>query len=254
MSLRILAVHQQHEILELIKDVARALGWCDVLASSDSREALTLFDSQKFDGLIVAAEMPHLDGLQVAEHVRDSALNPGIPVVVLAESDDTETMRKGFEAGATFFMATPSSHQRVYRLLTALHSIMAGQRRRYVRMPYRTKVECYCGQHRERHFVAESHEIGEGGMSLSPSGGIDVGQEVELRFILPPAFGVSPTLAYKGRKSLFAESELVVREPRWIRAKMRYRTAADMAGLEFVSLPPACRQAIKRFVTGGVNE
>jgi CheY-like chemotaxis protein len=253
MSLRILAVHQQLDILELVKDVARALAWCDVVASSDSAEALTLFDNQKFDGLIVAAEMPHLDGFKVAEHVRDSESNPGIPVVMLSENDDIETMRRGFGAGVTFFMATPSSHQRVYRLLTALHSIMAGQRRRYVRIPYRTKVECYCGKHRERHFVAESHEIGEGGMSLSPSGGIEVSQEVELRFMLPPAFRVSPTPARKARKSLFAESALAVHEPQWIRARMRYRTPADIAGFEFVKLPPACREAIKHFVTGGLN-
>lgn len=253
MSLRILAVHRQPDTLDLIKGVARALGWCNVLASSDSHEAIALFDSEKFDGLIVAAEMPRVDGFKVAKHVRDSELNPGIPVVMLAENNNVETMRKGFQAGVTFFMATPSSHQRVYRLLTALHSIMAGQRRRYVRMPHRTKVECYWGQHRERHFVAESHEIGEGGLSLSPSGGIEVGQEVELRFMLPPAFGVSPTLAHKGRKSLFAESELPVHEPKWIRAKMRYRAGADIAGFEFVNLPPACREAIKRFVSGGLN-
>ncbi len=252
MPVKILLVDDEIEFLNSVKSVVEPLRWCEVLTLSDSREAATFLESEKLDGLLVNARMPHLNGFQLTEVVRKSSLNSGVPIVMLTKEDDVEVMREGFRTGITFFMAKPTSREHVYNLFSAVRGAMDSEKRKHARLPYRTRVQCEWGDHGERRFTADSLEISEGGISLKPSGGLDVGQEVMLTFVLPQSFGTGKAPEVKRlRRSMFslaAETDLT--GPQRLLARVRHRPPSDAVGLEFCNLPPAHRAAIQRYIAG----
>jgi CheY-like chemotaxis protein len=254
MLVRVLVVDDEPAVLELIRTTVQALRWCEVLTLTNSRMAAKCLARQKFDGVIVDAHMRDLDGFGVTECARTSPLNAGIPIVMLTDDSDINTMRRGFRAGVTFFAAKPSTRERVYRLFSAVRGTMLREQRRHHRLPFRTSVVCRWKNHEMGQFMAESLEISEGGMSLTPSGGLEVGQEAELEFVLPQASGSAKPAVQKPAKSLFHEPEATLDGPQRLRATVRYRTPQDAIGLEFISLAPACREVIRRYISGVTPE
>jgi hypothetical protein len=170
---------------------------------------------------------------------------------MLTGEDDIDTMRKGFKAGVTFFAVKPPNRERFLRLFNAVRGAMETERRRHHRLPYRTSVTCFMGDPSKNRFVAESLEIGEGGMAVKPSGGAEVGQTIEVEFLLPQLS--RPTLStQKRRKSIFAERETSLAGPQRVRARVCYLVpTGDIMGLDFVALSHAQREVIQHYITGG---
>jgi CheY-like chemotaxis protein len=257
MPVRILLVDDEVDFLNSVKSVAEPLKWCEVSTLSDSREAATFLESQKLDGLLLNARMPYLDGFQLTEMARRSPLNSHTPIVMLTSQDDVEVMRHGFRTGVTFFMVKPTSREHIYNLFGAVRGAMDTERRKHARLPYRTRVQCEWGAHGERRFTADSLDISEGGISLRPSGGLDVGQEVALTFVLPKAFKAGKVLEVKPpRRSIFSSqaAEPEVSGPQRLLARVRYRAPSDAIGLEFSSLRAAHLVAIQSFIAGASGE
>lgn len=254
MSIKILLVENDPQLLELTEGVAAKLEWCELHTLTASHEALNRLESEKFDGAILRADMPELDGFELTRRTRASQLNRAIPIVMLTESDDIESMRKGFKAGVTFFMARPSSWERVYRFFNAVRGAMVLEKRRHHRLPYRTAVDCRWKERGEGHFRAESIDISEGGMSVAPSGGLKEGQELELEFELPQVGAPRKAPAPARRKSMFPESESAPVGPQKLRARVCYITPQDTLGLEFMALPNMHRLTIQTYVSGGMLE
>src|SRR5437667_8853090 len=104
MALRIMVVDDGPAVLKLIKSLIDQLG-CEVLAFADSREAARRVNTDKFDGVLLDGNMPHMDGFALTQKLRSSPANPGVPIVMLTGDGDIETMWKGFKAGITFFLS-----------------------------------------------------------------------------------------------------------------------------------------------------
>jgi len=226
MSLKIMAVDDEPQVLNLLKGIIEPLG-CEVQTLTESREAVRRLENEKFDGVFVDVRMPHPDGFELTQMVRSSPLNRDIPVVMLTGYDDVETMRKGFQAGATFFLGKPFTRERVEGLFKATRGIMLREKRRHARLPYRTPVDCRWGT---KHFKSTSLNIGEGGMLLEPSGGLEVDQQVELEFAMPQLAG-----------------------PCKVRAQVVYKEPPDRMGVEFLSMEPEDREALQSYILGGVK-
>ena len=79
----------------------------DVVAAADGKEALELIASASPDLAIVDVEMPELTGIEVLNQVRTSGAFRHIPVIVITGNDDTESIQRAYDAGATSFMAKP---------------------------------------------------------------------------------------------------------------------------------------------------
>jgi two-component system, chemotaxis family, chemotaxis protein CheY len=182
MSLKILVVDDDPDVLKLIKSVIQSLGY-EVLGLTDSRQAADRLLHQKFDGVFLDARMPEMDGLDLVRHIRMSGTNNSVPIVMLTGYDDVETMRAGFRAGITFFMGKPPEVKQVGNILKLMQDVMLREKRSYVRLPLRTVVTCRMNEHQ---FTSASINISEGGMLLEASGGLEPGQKVELRFSVPP--------------------------------------------------------------------
>jgi CheY-like chemotaxis protein len=184
MNLKIMAVDDEPHILELIKAFVGPLGM-EVATSIDSQEAMQRINSEVFDGFLLDARMPNLDGFELARCIRKSPINGSVPVAMLTGSDDVETMRLGFKAGVTFFLGKPFTRERAAGLFSAMRGAILRDKRRHARLPYRTAVGCSVGEPAERTFSAESVNVGEGGMLVESSAEVETGQVLRLEFSMP---------------------------------------------------------------------
>jgi CheY-like chemotaxis protein len=252
MAVKILMVDGDVAVLELARSSTSSVQWCDLVTVKDGREAAKLLQSQKFDGVVMADRIPHVDGFELIQHLKDSPLNAGAPIVMLTGEDNIDTMRRGFKAGVTFFAVKPPNRERFFRLFNAVHGAMENERRRHHRLPYRTSVTCTLADQEVRsHFVAESIDISEGGMSVKPSGGTAIGQILELEFLLPQVSRPAHPVTQKSRKGLFAEHEPHVVGPQKVRARVRnLATSGESMGMDFQGLTANQREAIQHYIDG----
>ncbi len=186
MPLRMMVVDDEVPVLQVLRDLLEPLG-NEVTAISNSIEAAERLEAQRFDCILLDVNMPSLDGYELTRRARASGVNNRTPIVMLTGMTDVETMKRAFKAGATGFLGKPISRERIQSLLAAMGGPISRERRRSARLAFRTKVECVRGDARAGRFVAESLNIGEGGMLLEPSGGAEIGEQLTLEFRLPCA-------------------------------------------------------------------
>jgi len=227
MAFRILLVDDEAKVSELMKVMLEPLG-CNVVTSADSREAADQVTKQKFDGVFVDVQMPHLDGFGLTKLIRASRANARVPIVMLTALDDVETMRAGFRAGITLFLGKPFTGEKLRGLFNVLRGAMLTGRRRYARLPLGTTVNCTAGS---QALKLNSLNISLGGMLLSNSGRLDVGQEVDLELMIPQ---VPRLLNPRGR--------VVRKEP------------PDRIAVQFINLAPEDREAIQSYIGGNVGQ
>lgn len=230
MNLKIMAVDDEPQILQLIKAFVGPMGM-EVATSMDSREAMQRINSEAFDGFLLDAHMPNLDGFELAKGIRKSSINAKVPVAMLTGYDDVETMRQGFKAGVTFFLGKPFTRERATGLFSAMRGAILRDKRQHARLPYRAAVECSVGETRERMFMAESINVGEGGMLIEPSGGVEKGQVLRLEFCMP------------NRK-----------KPLRPRAKVLRKDPPDRSAVQFTAIEPDEMEAIRDYIFGRTEE
>jgi CheY-like chemotaxis protein len=226
MSLKILVVDDEPAVCKLLKSILEALG-IETLALTDSREAARRVESEKFDGIVLDARMPHMDGFELTRHVRTHPTNRDAPVVMITASDDIATMRQAFRAGISFFLGKPFTQDKVYGLFRVARGPMLREKRRHARLPYRTAVTC---TFREQKYTVTSLNVCEGGMALESAAGAPVGEILELEF----------------RLAGFPE-------PLRLRGKVIRKGPPDRTAVQFLDLPESDREALQDFIAGKVK-
>ena len=221
-----MAVDDEPAILDLVKALVEPLGM-NVLIANDSREAAEMIETEVFDGFLLDAHMPHLDGFELAQRIRHSPVNSKVPIALLTGFDDVETMRRGFKAGVTFFLGKPFTRDRACGLFAAMRGVILREKRQHARLPYRTPVECRWGEPPERVFKAESVNVGEGGVLFEPSGGLDIGANVRLEFMMP------------NRK-----------KPIRAQAKVLRNESPNRAAVQFTAIHPDDQETIRDYIFG----
>jgi CheY-like chemotaxis protein len=224
--LKILAVDDEPQVLEIVKAMVEPLGMI-VETSTDSQAVASRVNTESYDGFLLDARMPVVDGFMLAECIRKSPVNSGVPIAMLTGYDDVETMRKGFRAGVTFFLGKPFTRERAAGLFSAMRGMILREKRQSARLPFRTSVHCRWGQAGEHSFRAESLNMGERGMLLEPSGGITLGQEVRLEFRLP------------NRKALMSPQARVVR-----------KDPPDRFAVQFLEIGAGEQESIRDYIFG----
>src|SRR5271157_4433067 len=156
--MKILLVDDEPEVCRLIKAMIEPLG-VEVRTSSDSQEAALILANEKFDGIMLDIAMPKMDGFELTRKIRSTPPNQQAPIIMITGLDDVDSMRRAFEAGATFFIGKPFSREKIYAILRTARGAMLTERRRSAHIPYRSAVTCVRGEDR---FNARSASIGEG--------------------------------------------------------------------------------------------
>jgi CheY-like chemotaxis protein len=225
--MKILVVDDEPEVCKLLKTLVEPLG-VEVRTSSDSREAALIVENEKFDGIMLDAVMPNLDGFDLARIIRATPPNQQAPIIMITGMDDVDTMRRAFKAGATFFIGKPFSREKIYALFRTARGAMLAERRRGARLPYSTTVNCVL---RGEKFNATSISLGEGGIGLTSSGGASIDDVLELEFNLPD-----------------------VKKPIKVHGKVRLKEASGRTSVEFTNPLDAGRDAIREFVSSKIKE
>jgi CheY-like chemotaxis protein len=227
MGMKILLVDDEPEICRLIKTIVGPLG-VEVRTSSDSREAATIAASEKFDGIIMDVAMPVMDGIELTRRIRSTPPNNQAPIIMITGLDDVATMRRAFQAGATFFIGKPFSREKIYAIFRTARGSMLAERRRGVRLPHRVAVNCVRGEDR---FVATSINLGEGGISLETSDPAAVNDVLTLEFSIPD-----------------------VKRPIKVTGQIRVKDPSGRTAVEFIDPLESGRDAIREYIYGKVNE
>jgi CheY-like chemotaxis protein len=225
--MKILVVDDEPEICKFIKSLVEPLG-VEARICSDSREAALIVQKEKFDGIMLDAMMPNIDGCELARKIRGTPPNENVPIIMITGQDDVDAMRRAFKAGATFFIGKPFSREKIYALFRTARGTMLAERRRYARLPVRTTVACML---RDERFNVMSISVGGGGMELESSGSASVDDFLVMEFNLPD-----------------------VKKAIEVTGKVRAKEASGQTSLEFTDPSELGREAIRDFVQGKVKE
>ena len=253
MAVKILMADGDPQVLELARSTMAPVKWCELVTVPNGSCAQECIEQQRFDGFVTADRMPEADGFALVQFIKTSSLNASIPIVMLTEEkDDVDMMRRGFKAGVTFFATKPSNRERFYRLFNAVRGAMETERRRHFRLPFRTSVTCTTEDAGKNRFVGESTEISEGGIAIQPSGGMELGQILELEFLLPRLSRPAASEDQKRRSGLFIGGDQH-QGPQKLRARVRHLApGGESMGLDFLNLTPSQREIIQEYISGGM--
>ncbi len=91
-----------------------------VIEASNGQEAIDAFKRVCPDVILMDVEMPGTDGYQVCEVIRGSEGGADLPIVMVTGHDDSESIDRAFDVGATDFISKP------------IHWPLIGHRLRYI--------------------------------------------------------------------------------------------------------------------------
>ena len=102
--IRILLVEDEQNIANLIK-MNLEMDNYEVVWSADGREAVELFQKERFDLIILDIMLPSISGIEVCEQVRlhDTA----IPILMLSARGEPKDRIKGLKTGADDYLSKP---------------------------------------------------------------------------------------------------------------------------------------------------
>jgi DNA-binding response OmpR family regulator len=102
---RILLVDDEQPIQTLLSFPLQRDGY-EVVQASDGREALTRFDEQAFDLVVLDVMMPRMDGLEVCRRLRARS---SVPIIMLTAKSEEIDKVLGLELGADDYITKPFS-------------------------------------------------------------------------------------------------------------------------------------------------
>ena len=102
--MRILVIEDEARILAFLARGLEAEGY-SVAAAHDGREGLRLALGSSWDLVVLDLLLPALDGLTVLREIH--AERPELPVVILSARSDLKTKLRGFDLGASDYVAKP---------------------------------------------------------------------------------------------------------------------------------------------------
>jgi CheY-like chemotaxis protein len=219
-SLKLLVVEDNIANLELMSEIFTSLE-AQVRAVSDSEKAAFLVSQEKFDGIFLDLEMPHLSGFELAQLIRDSSWNKSTPIVIVTGRDERDTMKRAFNTGATFYLQKPIDRQKLNTLFRTVRGSFLENRRRSTRVPLQTEVKCRAS---ERDLHGRTWNLSQGGMQVEVDG-LKPGETVRVSFHLPSS------------RTNIEVSAMVVWSNR------------DRQGMRFTQVTPQNQEDVRQFIS-----
>jgi two-component system chemotaxis response regulator CheY len=106
-ELRILFIDDSIVIRDMVESALMQLGYMRIQGAADGIEALDLIKEEDFDFIITDINMPHMDGLELIQSLRNKLDYMSTPIMVLTTEWSEEMKIKGREAGATSWIVKP---------------------------------------------------------------------------------------------------------------------------------------------------
>ena len=105
MAIKILVVDDERWVVQAVRSYLEDAHF-DVISAYDGSEALTQFDRHEPDLIILDWMLPELDGISVAQQIRQRS---GVPIIMLTAKVDEDDRVDGLEAGADDYVVKPFS-------------------------------------------------------------------------------------------------------------------------------------------------
>ncbi len=105
---KILIVDDEEANVRLLERTLQRWGYTNLVSTTDSREAVPLFEQHRPDLILLDLMMPHIDGFTVMESV-NALLPEGVflPILVLTADANPQVKRRALSAGAKDFLTKP---------------------------------------------------------------------------------------------------------------------------------------------------
>jgi len=100
----ILLVDDEESILEVAGEYFTLKGY-EILKASNGRKALALIDAHRVDCCFTDINMPEMDGLELAEHIRE--IDNSVPVIVMTGYPSLENTIRTLKNGVVDFLIKP---------------------------------------------------------------------------------------------------------------------------------------------------
>ena len=102
----------------LVSQVLKKEGF-DVMSAEDGAKGLELIREYKPDLIVSDVQMPHMDGFEVLDHVRNDVALSTTPVILLTSLQDRSHMRQGMTTGADDYLTKPFAPQELREAVNA---------------------------------------------------------------------------------------------------------------------------------------
>ena len=103
---RILVVDDEESVAVTLQSGLERMPDCEVFVTTSGEQALQLFDEQAFDLLITDYKMPGLDGMTLAEHIRQS--HPSTVIIMLTAYSSEELLEWATRASVHRILDKPA--------------------------------------------------------------------------------------------------------------------------------------------------
>lgn len=108
---KILIVDDLEANVRLLERILERAGYRNLTSTTDSRQALPLFEQFEPDVIILDLHMPHLDGFAVMEELcRQIPEGAYLPILVLTADETPEAKQRALSMGARDFLTKPFDH------------------------------------------------------------------------------------------------------------------------------------------------
>lgn len=106
MSTSVLAIDDSATIRALVSQTLEKAGF-DVTTAVDGQDGVDVFQTRRFDAVITDINMPNMDGFGVITNIRQSEVNPRVPILVLTTESGQSLKDRARSAGATGWIVKP---------------------------------------------------------------------------------------------------------------------------------------------------
>lgn len=121
-DLKILAVDDKPDNIELISDIVDALGY-DVIKAFDGPQALAIVRTDPPDLILLDVNMPGMSGFEVVSHLKADSETAQIPIILLTALSDVKHRVEGLGLGAEDYITKPfSARELAARIETRLRA------------------------------------------------------------------------------------------------------------------------------------
>ncbi len=106
-NMQILVVDDYKTMLRIWKNLLKQLGFTNVEAATDGREALSLLQTSKFDFIISDWNMEPMTGIELLKEVRGNEKLKHIPFIMVTAESKTENVVTAQQAGVSNYIVKP---------------------------------------------------------------------------------------------------------------------------------------------------
>ena len=104
---KILIVDDSAETLQQMQELLTQVGY-NVATCNSGEEALDYLDKERVDLVLLDINMPSLNGYEVCLRIRQRYALDDLPIIFLTSREDSDSITKGFHAGASDFVSKTS--------------------------------------------------------------------------------------------------------------------------------------------------